>query len=387
MAKLKYPGETGKIKLREGSLLLVGGGEPFLVEECVAGFRAQAREAGFRVRTLFAETLDDAEIGDLAGGGDLLAEKYLIILRNCRALRQGVGMRAETARRVARSLATADAMENAVVFVAPKGVNAPQPILELKGLVEIVCFPLFPERLRSWIAQRVRGAGHEITPQAIDALVRRVSGDLAVIAAELDKLFLMLDAPARVDAAMIERVVDAHHPPDEKLAGEVANLCRAGRRREALAMLRGIFDRSDAQSAHLIAWHLRSQFHLLLCARAALDARPDPRFAARLRRYLQLLPQEDFRANQDKAALAEEAADWMRAHPGHAFASAAGLEFAAYDGRRLAPLLAFALDMNERELLRIHDELFELEAKMKSGAVDPAAGLELFVALFPGPAA
>lgn len=387
MTRYKYPGDAARIKVAEGALFLVGGAEGYFVEELLARMRKQAAGEGFRAKTLFAETLDDAEIADLAGGGDLFAEKYLIVLRNCRTLKQGAGLKAEAARKIAKVFAAADEALNAVVFVEPKGATAPASIKKLPGLVEVVCYPLFPDKLRGFVAERARSAGYEITGQAVDLLVRRLGGDLARISAELEKLYLYMDRDPKIDVAQVDRMVSPALADEEKVAGEIGRLVRAGRRAEALALARRLFDQGGAPIATLVAWHLRRQFRGLLCARAALDALPDERFQTRMRRYLQILPHEDFRANQEKRTLEDEARAWMDAHPAAAFADASGLEFSRGDGRSLAGSFAHALDLAERDLLRVHCELFELESKMKSGAVDAAAGIELFIALFPGPAA
>jgi len=103
----------------------------------------------------------------------------------------------------------------------------------------VPAWPLKPNELPDWIAQRMARAGLKPDRAAIDALAERVEGNLLAAAQEIDKLKLLHGA-APLDAATLEELVadsarfDVFRLADAALAGDGARALRvlAGLRAE-----------------------------------------------------------------------------------------------------------------------------------------------------------
>lgn len=69
-------------------------------------------------------------------------------------------------------------------------INERNPLLrELSAITKVKAFPrLKPPQLSQWIERRVKAAGGNISPQAVNVLIRFVGHDLWVMAGEVDKL-------------------------------------------------------------------------------------------------------------------------------------------------------------------------------------------------------
>jgi DNA polymerase-3 subunit delta len=79
-----------------------------------------------------------------------------------------------------------------VLVLVDEEVNGHNPLLKkLSPLAEVRNFPLLRgKELKSWIRQRVKGEGGDITPQAVNLLAELIGGDLWAMDGEIQKLLL-----------------------------------------------------------------------------------------------------------------------------------------------------------------------------------------------------
>jgi DNA polymerase-3 subunit delta len=79
-----------------------------------------------------------------------------------------------------------------VLVLVDEEVNGHNPLLKkLSPLTEVRNFPLLRgKELKSWIRQRVKGEGGDITPEAVNLLAELIGGDLWAMDGEIQKLLL-----------------------------------------------------------------------------------------------------------------------------------------------------------------------------------------------------
>jgi DNA polymerase-3 subunit delta len=82
--------------------------------------------------------------------------------------------------------------ETTVLVLVDGEVQSQNPLLKkLEPLAEVRTFPLLRGKdLKTWIRQRVKGEGGDITPQAVDLLAELIGGDLWAMNGEIQKLLL-----------------------------------------------------------------------------------------------------------------------------------------------------------------------------------------------------
>jgi DNA polymerase-3 subunit delta len=82
--------------------------------------------------------------------------------------------------------------ETTVLVLVDEEVKGSNALLKkLSPLAEVRTFPLLRGRdLKTWIRQRVKGEGGDITPQAVDLLAELIGGDLWAMEGEIQKLLL-----------------------------------------------------------------------------------------------------------------------------------------------------------------------------------------------------
>jgi len=82
--------------------------------------------------------------------------------------------------------------ETTVLMLIDEEVKGHNPLLKkLSPLAELRTFPLLRGRdLKTWIRQRVKGEGGNITPQAVNLLAELIGGDLWAMDGEIQKLLL-----------------------------------------------------------------------------------------------------------------------------------------------------------------------------------------------------
>jgi DNA polymerase-3 subunit delta len=82
--------------------------------------------------------------------------------------------------------------ETTVLVLVDEEVKGTNPLLKkISPLAEVRTFPLLRGKdLKSWIRQRVKGEGGDVTPQAVNSLAELIGGDLWAMDSEIQKLLL-----------------------------------------------------------------------------------------------------------------------------------------------------------------------------------------------------
>ncbi|HZG57371.1 DNA polymerase III subunit delta [Paenibacillus sp.] len=200
----------------------------------------------------------------------------------------------------------------------------------LKSAAVVLPFaPLGPAELQQWVAKKASGRGVRIEPDAIEALLARVGGSCAALASEMEKLSLYV---GKGNAIRVEHVEALAVRTTEQnvflLVEEIAKL----RPERAISMYHDLLKEKE-EPIKLLALIAR-QFRMMLGAKE--------------------LTKQGFSQSQ--------IASQIGAHP-------YAVKIAAEQAKR------FRAETLERLLL----ELGDLDYAMKTGAVDKALGLELFI--------
>jgi DNA polymerase-3 subunit delta len=126
----------------------------------------------------------------------MMAERRVVVLREVEALKRKPKVRAALLDYLGRPAPD-------TVLVLIQGSNEESEDKDLaRAAITVACEPLPEDRVLKWLDRRVKGLGIEMPDDAARHLVRAVGGELASLAAELDKLAAL---PAG-EALNIERV-------------------------------------------------------------------------------------------------------------------------------------------------------------------------------------
>jgi DNA polymerase-3 subunit delta len=124
----------------------------------------------------------------------MLSERRVVVLREIEALKRKPKVRGALLEYLARPAPD-------TVLVLIQGANEETEDKEIaRAAVTVACEPLSEDRVLKWLARRATGLGVELPDDAARHLVRAVGGELASLAAELDKLAaLPADEPFTVE--------------------------------------------------------------------------------------------------------------------------------------------------------------------------------------------
>ena len=112
----------------------------------------------------------------------MMAERRVVVLREVEALKRKPKVRAALLEYLGRPAPD-------TVLVLIQGANEESEDKEIaKAAVAVACEPLPEDRVLKWLDRRAKGLGVELPDDAARHLVRAVGGELASLAAELDKL-------------------------------------------------------------------------------------------------------------------------------------------------------------------------------------------------------
>jgi DNA polymerase-3 subunit delta len=126
----------------------------------------------------------------------MMAERRVVVLREVEALKRKPKVRAALLEYLGRPAPD-------TVLVLIQGANEESEDKEIaRAAVAVACEPLPEGRVLKWLDRRAKGLGVELPEDAARHLVRAVRGELAPLAAELDKLAAL---PAG-DLLTVERV-------------------------------------------------------------------------------------------------------------------------------------------------------------------------------------
>ena len=112
----------------------------------------------------------------------MMADRRVVVLREIEALKRKPKVRGALLNYLARPAPD-------TVLVLIQGANEESEDKEIaRAAVTVACEPLPEERVLKWLERRAKGLGLELPQEAALHLVRAVGGELASLAAELEKL-------------------------------------------------------------------------------------------------------------------------------------------------------------------------------------------------------
>lgn len=266
---------TGELK----PVYLLAGEEHLLLLEAADALRARARELGYSER----EVLDADSGFDWNALAQSASAMSLFATRKLIDLRVPTGKPGKEGAQTIIDYCSNPPPDTVLLITATQWSKAHETswvtAVEKAGIF-VPMWPLKPNELPDWIAQRMATRGLKPTRDAIDALAERIEGNLLAAAQEIDKLALLQgsgpDQIKPLDAATLEDLVadsaryDVFKLADAALAGDSAR---------ALRILAGLRAEGE-QVVAMLGWMLNQ---LQLLARLA-NARGNPAAAFKAER-------------------------------------------------------------------------------------------------------
>ncbi|MGA3157853.1 MAG: DNA polymerase III subunit delta [Steroidobacteraceae bacterium] len=237
-----------------GSLLpiyLVSGDEPLLCAESADAIRASARAAGFSERQVFFIDRTGAPWDELlqsAQSMSLFTERRLLEIRMPSG-RPGTG--------AARLLKLLEAAGPELMLLILTGkLDREVADSEWARLAQarggwVPIWPVAAAQFPQWMRQRLRGAGIEVSEEALQLLVQRTEGNLLAAQQEAEKLALLLGPGAR---AGIAEIAASSGESARFNHFQLADACAAMDAERALRVLDGL--RAEGAEALLVLWAL-----------------------------------------------------------------------------------------------------------------------------------
>ena len=264
-----------------GSLYLLFGDEPLLIQEAADSIRARAREQGFDERECLTVEpgFDWDRLPRMAASGSLFASRRLLELRLNDAKPGDAGGKA------LRAHAAAPPPDTLLLITAARLDPAAQNSAWFKALEQagtvVQAWPVQARELPAWIERRMRARGLQPDPEAARWLAERVEGNLLAAAQEIDRLAVFHQG--RVDVTTLAGVGDSARYNvfdlvDSALAGQPARVSRILQVLEA-----------EGVDPVLCCWALHRELRVLtqLALAGAQGQRPEalmPRLGVRERR-------------------------------------------------------------------------------------------------------
>nr|WP_221276905.1 DNA polymerase III subunit delta [Deinobacterium chartae] len=198
-------------------------GNRFLAEEAL---RDEVRARGLNPRDL-----------PQLGGDDLTLEALLPLLQGSLFGPSNVIVDLEGHKGAKELLAAMEGADATLFVLDPAATAARIKIYEKAGQHRALPAPSKPGEVAGWVATRAKSRKLQLDRDAALRLAEIFGGDLASIAAELLKFELI--AEGRVDAAMVDRVVNLR-PPGDSFA--LLGAATAGRAQEAAQQLERLIE-------------------------------------------------------------------------------------------------------------------------------------------------
>lgn len=180
-------------RLKQGldPVYLLGGSELLLIQEARDAIFKAAVAEGFTERDLLEvrQHFDWDRLGEAAGAPSLFAQRRILDLR------LPTGKPGQEGARVLREWAEQPDPDTLLVvsceqWEASQRKSKWAQALDRAG-VQVDIWPVKPEEMPGWIAQRLRRAGLEPDREAVLVLAERLEGNLVAAQQEIDKLVLM----------------------------------------------------------------------------------------------------------------------------------------------------------------------------------------------------
>ncbi|MCK7598250.1 DNA polymerase III subunit delta [Microbulbifer sp. CAU 1566] len=253
--------------LRQGlaPIYVVTGDEPLLVQECCDSIRDTARHHGFIERDLLhgEANFDWGLLLSAAGSLSLFADKKII------ELRLPGGKPGDKGSKALQEFADMANEETLLLLVLPKLDRAQLnskwvKALDAKGVL-IQIWPVDAAEMPRWIHQRLRAAGLDAEPEAIQILAERVEGNLLAASQEIEKLKLLaqdnvISADTMNNAVASSARYDVFGLIDKALAADAAG---------AVKTLQGL--RAEGVEAPVVLWAIAREIRTLLETQQKLD--------------------------------------------------------------------------------------------------------------------
>ncbi|WP_226662758.1 DNA polymerase III subunit delta [Microbulbifer aggregans] len=246
-------------------IYVITGDEPLLVQECCDAIREAASKHGFNERDLLhgENNFDWGQLLSAAGSLSLFADKKLI------ELRLPGGKPGDKGSKALQQFATTASEDTLLMLVLPKLDRSQLNSKWVKSLeangVLIQIWPVDASEMPRWIHQRLRTAGLDAEPEAIQILAERVEGNLLAASQEIEKLKLLaqdsvITAETMSNAVASSARYDVFGLIDKALAADAAG---------AVKTLQGL--RAEGVEAPVVLWAIARELRSLLETQQKLD--------------------------------------------------------------------------------------------------------------------
>ena len=217
---------------RIAPLYVVSGDEPLLVQEASDLIRARLRETGFTEREVFhaeGRSFDWDSLVYSVGSTSLFGDRKLLDVRLPSGKPGDKGGKALT------SVAGQLSADTVMLLTTPRLDGSTTRAKWYKALdaagVVVQIWPLDRKQFPGWLSRRLRAAGLQADPEAVELLAERLEGNLLAAVQEIERLRLT-EGEGRVDAETVSGGVsdssrfDVFRLIDAALEGDVARALR-----------------------------------------------------------------------------------------------------------------------------------------------------------------
>lgn len=263
---------AGSLNKQLAPIYLLYGEEPLQKEECAEMIREACRREGIADRSVIH--IDSADFDWNAvlleyKSPSLFAQRKLLDLRLSAS---GPGKAGGAALRELVDNATSDivVMLNCAKLDGSSRNTAWFKSIDRVGVV-VTAWPITGRELTNWLGNRLRKAGVEAQPDALELIAARVEGNLLAAKQEID-LLALLARGAKLGASDVERLVADNA---RYTVFELAERCLGGKPADALRILQTL--RAEGVAEPVVLWSLARELRRLY---ALAEAGPrDPEFA------------------------------------------------------------------------------------------------------------
>ena len=228
----------------------------------------------------------------------------------------------------------------------------------------------FANKLNDWIRKETSELGSEITIDAADQLIELIGSDLALLHQEISKLALSKPG-SRIDISDVNKGVSYIR---QDTAFDFLDAFGKRQIAKALRILEALNNKGEP--VQKIWFMLVKQIREYRLFHALSSDRPDlfNPILSQLRKYKIYADKSDFRSNQEKKNILAEIQNIAEDLP-EPLLKAINLKL-----QNKIKNLYMALNFSLPELTSLWPRIIELDSKLKSGAPDPLAAIQCFVA-------
>jgi DNA polymerase III subunit delta len=261
---LKFSGDRleGELAARLLPVYVVSGDDPLLTAEAADAIRARAKRDGYSEREVFFVERGGSTWNDVLRAAEALS---LFASRRIVEVRMPSGKPGTGEADLARVIAAAG--DDLLLLILTERLDSKSEGADWLQLAEqhgarVTVWPIKLPQFPAWLRARLQAVGLKADDAAVALLVERTEGNLLAAKQEIDKLALLLERGATVNAAAV-----AASSSDSARFGlyQFTDIVIAGDPARSLRMLDGL--RAEGTEAPLILW-------ALLRARGSLQQQP-----------------------------------------------------------------------------------------------------------------